>query len=521
MSEGAGAGFYFDQRAAEMAIRFFERVIVHTKGDFAGKPFELQPWQRDQIIAPLFGWKRPDGSRRYRRAYMELPRKSGKSTIASGVALLLLLADNEAGAEIYSAAADREQARIVFEQAKAFVEQSPILSREVAVYRNYLKAKRGGGEYKAISADAMTKHGYNASGIVFDELHSQPNRELWDVLTTSMGARRQPLLLAITTAGFDRTSICWEQHEHATRVLADPAFDTEYFAYIAAAPETADWTDPAVWRLANPNLGITVAESYIAAECKRAQSSPAFANTFKRLYLNIWTSVESRWLNEFDWRKCGAELPDLRGRKCYGGLDLASTIDIAALVLVFPPITAGEPVWLLPSFWIPADNMRARELRDRVPYGAWQQAGHLRATAGNVIDYSQIEADIIALAATYQIEEIAYDKWNASAIVQRLAAADLKMIEMGQGFASMTAPTKELERLILSAGVGHGGQPVLAWMAANCMTEQDAAGNIKPSKARSRQKIDGIVAAIMGIDRITRHTSAPRSVYEDRGMVII
>ena len=280
---------WFDPRAAQAAERFFERVIRHTKGQWAGQPFALQPWQRDQVIRPLFGMKRGDGSRRYRRAYIEIPRKNGKSTIASGIALLLLLADGEPGAEVFSAAADRAQASIVFDQAKQFVEGSPILSREVRVYRSHLAVPKTNSVYRVLSADAFTKHGLNAHGIVVDELHAQPNRELWDVLATSMGARRQPLMVAITTAGYDRNSICWEQHEHARQVLAGTIDDPEYFAYIAAAEESDDWTAPATWYRANPSLGATVSESYLAGECARALSSPAYQNTFRRLYLNQWT----------------------------------------------------------------------------------------------------------------------------------------------------------------------------------------------------------------------------------------
>jgi phage terminase large subunit-like protein len=512
--------YYFDDRASQLAIRFFERAIKHSKGAHAGQAFTLQPWQRE-LIAQMFGTKRADGSRRYRRAYLELPRKSGKSTIAAGIALLLLLADNEPGAEIYSAAADKEQARIVFEQAKTFVEQSPLLASEVQVFRNYLYAPRSRSIYKAISADAYTKHGFNSHGVIFDELHAQPSRELWDVLATSMGARRQPLLVAITTAGFDRQSICFEQHEQARQVLANPDYDPEFLAYIAAADDNDDWTDPAVWRKANPNLGVTVQEDFLAAECERAKKTPAAQNTFKRLYLNMWTTSESRWLNASDWLACQQPRPALDGRICFGGLDLADTIDIAALVLSFPAVDHGQPAWLLPFFWIPAESMRARSLRDRVPYDVWCKAGLIKSTPGNVIDYSIIEADILELATRYQIRQIAYDRWNASQIVQRLQAADLAMVETGQGFASMSSPTKELERLILSRGIAHDGGAVLSWMIDNVMVEIDAAGNIKPSKRRSREKIDGVVASIMAIDRMLRTGADARSVYEDRGLFFL
>jgi len=512
--------FYFDQRSAEAAIRFFERIIRHTKGQWAGQTFALQPWQKDQVIGPLFGWKRPNGTRRYRRAYVEIPRKQGKSTIASGIALLLLLADNEPGAEIYSAAADRSQAAIVFDQAKQFVEGSPILQREVKVYRSHLAVPRTNSVYRVLSADAFTKHGLNAHGIVVDELHAQPNRELWDVLATSMGARRQPLMVAITTAGFDRNSICWEQHEHARQVLDGTVADQEYFAYIAAADQDDDWTSPATWRKANPSLGVTVSEEYLAGECARALASPAYQNTFRRLYLNQWTSQDARWLDMRAWDACGKSLPDLSGRPCYGGLDLASTTDIAAFVLAFPPVEEGEPMWLLPNFWIPDANMIERVRRDRVPYDAWVRDGLVHATPGNVIDYRRIQAVIEELGQAYDIREMAFDRWGATAISQGLTDAGFTMAQMGQGYASMSAPTKELLRLVLSGEIAHGGHPVLRWMADNVTTEEDAAGNIKPSKAKSREKIDGVVASIMAIDRAQRNAGdSGRSVYEDRGIL--
>jgi phage terminase large subunit-like protein len=512
-------GYWYDERAALGAVRFFERVIRHTKGEWAGQPFALQPWQRGEVIEPLFGWKRTDGTRRYRRAYIEIPRKQGKSTISSGLALLLLLADAEPGAEIYSAAADKTQASIVFDQAKQFVEGSPLLSREVRVYRNYLAVPKTNSIYRVLSADAFTKHGLNAHGIIFDELHAQPNRELWDVLATSMGARRQPLMVAITTAGYDRASICWEQHEHARQVLAGVVDDPEYFAFIAAADESDDWTSPATWYKANPSLGVTVSEDYLRGECNRAQVSPAHQNTFRRLYLNQWTQQENRWLDMRAWDACAAALPDLTGRPCYGGLDLASTTDVAAFVLAFPSVEEGEPLWLLPFFWIPQANLRERVLRDRVPYDAWARDGLVTATPGNVIDYGHIEAQIVRLAEQYDLREVAFDRWGAAQITQNLTGHGLTMVQMGQGFASMSAPSKELLRLVLSGAIGHGGNPVLRWMADNVTAEQDAAGNVKPSKAKSRQRIDGIVAAIMALDRATRHDpEAGASVYEERGI---
>jgi phage terminase large subunit-like protein len=511
--------FWYDKDTADLAVRFFERLLVHSKGEWAGKPFILQEWQREDIIKPLFGWKRKsDNTRRYRTAYIEIPRKNGKSTLCAGLGLYLLFADGEPGAEIYSAAADKDQARIVFDEAKNMVEASPALSEYGKAYRNTIVVKSERNTYKVISADAYTKHGFNAHGIVFDELHAQPSRDLWDVLNTSVGARRQPLMLMITTAGvYDPESICWEQHEYARQVLDGVIDDPSFFAYIAAADDEDDWTSPVVWAKANPGLGETIKLDYLEGECRRAIASPAYQNTFRRLHLNQWTSQDERWLDMTAWNDCKRELPDLKGRTCFGGLDLASTTDIAAFVLCFPPNEEGEPYWLVPHFWIPSDNLIERVRRDRVPYDAWLRDGLIMATPGNVIDYYYIEQTIRQLAIDYDLQEIAFDRWGATLLYQRMEEARQTMIQFGQGFASMSPPMKQFLTLILSKQIAHDGNPVLRWMADNVVARQDPAGNIKPDKSRSKQKIDGIVAIIMGLDRALRFGGA--SVYDERGVI--
>lgn len=508
--------YRFDERAATVAERFFERMLVHIEGPMVDLPFRLEGWQRT-LVRELFGWKQADGARRYRKLYLEVPRGNGKSTFAAGLALLLLAVDGEKSAKVYSAAAEKGQAAIVFETAEKMVAASPILSKRIKPYRNKtMTYEETGSRYIVLSADAYSKHGLNPHGIVFDELHAQPNRELYDVLNTAMGKRRQPLMIMITTAGYDRNSVCWEQHEYALKVQDGKVVDPTFLSAIWAAGKDDDWTCPDTWRKANPNYGVSVREEFLRQECATAMASPAYQNTFRRLYLNQWTQQESRWLDMAAWDACGEPAPDLAGRSCYGGLDLASTTDIAAFVLAFPAVD-GEPVRLLPFFWIPEDNMRERSLRDRVPYDAWVRDGLVFATPGNVIDYGAIEAFIVGLAEKYNIKEIAFDRWGATQISQNLTGADLTMVQMGQGYASMTAPTKEMGRLVLAGKLAHGGNPVLRWMADNVTVEQDAAGNIKPSKAKSREKIDGIVAAIMALDRATRH-DPEESVYESRGI---
>lgn len=521
-------GFWFDDRAADVAVTFFERLLRHTKGEWAGHEFALQAWQRDEVIRPLFGWKRADGTRKFRRAYIEIPRKNGKSTLSAGIALALLLVDAEPGVEVYSAAADRAQAAIVFDAASTMVQGSPALARYAEVYRREIRVPKLNGIYRVLSADAPTKHGLNAHGVIFDELHAQPNRELWDVLATSTGARRQPMMVMITTAGYDRTSICWEQHEYARQVQSGAINDPSFFVYITAADDDDDWTDPAIWAKANPGLGVTVKLDYLEAECEHAKNVPAYQNTFRRLHLNQWTNQESRWLDMTMWDRCSDPLPDMTGRVAYGGLDLASTTDIASFVLCFLPVDPdpdasdeNQPYRLLPFFWIPEQNMVERARRDRVPYDAWVRDGLMMATPGNVIDYTYIRLKIRELAEKYQIREIAFDRWGAELLRQQLEEDGLTMVQMGQGFASMSAPTRELLRLVLSEQLAHGGHPVLRWMADNVVVQQDAAGNVKPNKAKSREKIDGVVAAIMAVDRATRNEGTGPSVYEERGMLTL
>jgi len=514
--------FYFDECAAQVAVNFFERLLHHSKGEWAGRPFILEAWQRDQIIRPLFGWKRSDGTRRYRRAYIEVPRKNGKSTLASGIALFLLFADDEPGAEIYSAAADRDQAGIVFDEAKTMVVNSPELDKRAQCFKRSIIVQSTWSTYRVLSADAPTKHGFNAHGVIFDELHAQPNRDLWDVLNTSTGARRQPLMVMITTAGYDLNSICGEQHEYARQVLAGIIDDPEFFAFIAAAEMDDDWQDPEIWKKANPNLGISVKFDYLQAEAHRAAMSPAYQNTFRRLHLNQWTQQETRWMPIEAWDTCAQPINAslLENAGCYGGLDLASTSDIASFVLDFP----GEPgeeehhAWL-PFFWIPEENMIERARKDRVPYDAWVRDGLITATPGNVIDYAYIVAKIIEMGEQFNIKEIAFDRWGAFQISQQLEAARFTMVGFGQGFVSMSAPTKELLRLVLNGRLAHGGNPVLRWMADNMVVSTDPAGNVKPNKARSREKIDGIVAGTMALDRAIRHGNENKSVYEGRGLL--
>ena len=504
-----------DTEQAKIAIRFFEENLTHAKGELGGKPFLLEPWQKT-YIGRLFGTVR-DGLRQYRTSLLAIPRKNGKSTLCAGIALKLMF-DGEPGAEIYSCAADRDQARLVFEMAKVCVEASPKLRQRLRVFRNSIVREDTHTVYRALSAEAFTKHGLNAHGVIFDELHAQPDRELNDVMATSMGARRQPLLVYITTAGYDRKSICWEIWRYAEGVASGAIKDDTFLPQIYAAPADADWKDERVWAAANPNLGVSVKLDFLRTECQRAVEVPAYENTFRQLYLNQWTEQDTRWLRMDLWAQCGKPCPvPLGGRDCFGGLDLASTYDTTALVLVFP--LEDGTYWVEPHFWVPEENMRQRVKRDRVPYDVWHKQGHLHVTPGNVTDYDQVRSDINALAKKYGIRQLAIDRWNATQLAVQLQGDGIEVVGFGQGYASMSAPAKRLESLVVAGRLLHGGHPVLTWQAGNVAIQHDHAGNIKPSKQKSAERIDGIVSACMAIGLADAATARPAETNWD--MIIL
>ena len=518
-------GYWFDGAAATLAVNFIELCLHHTKGEWAGQPFILEEWQREWV-SNLFGWKRPDGTRRYRVAYVEIPRKNGKSIIGSALALYLLFADGEQGAEVYSAAADRTQAALVFDPAKKMLENSSmLLAEKPQIYKHTISVPKTNSFYRVISADAKHQQGFNSHGVIFDELHVQPNRDLWDVLTTSMGARRQPLMIALTTAGYDRNSICWEQHEYARQILEGITEDDSFYPVIYGAKEDDDWLDEAVWEKANPNLGVSVKLEFLRKEAQKATSVPAYQNTFRRYYLNQWTSQQSRWLDMEAWNACGEPFDEklLDGAECYGGLDLASNSDLAAFVLDFPEEGKDEDQrhrWLA-KFWIPADNLEERTRQHRVQYDVWVRDDLIQTTEGDIIDYEVILRDIEALGERYNIKEIAFDRWGATQVSRRLSDMGYSVVGFGQGMVSMAAPTRELLRIVLGKRLEHGGNPVLKWCADNMVVDTDSAGNVKPNKEKSREKIDGIVAGIMALDRAMRHDAAGGSAYEDHGLMVV
>ena len=518
------SGFWFDAAAADRAVQFFERCLTHVKGELAGLPLKLDPWEADRIIRPLFGWKRKDGTRRYRKLYVEIPRKNGKSTLCAGIALYLLHADREPGAEVYSAAADREQAAIVFDVAKQMVMQSEPLRQRSEVYRRSMVVLESASSYRVLSADAFTKHGLNASGVVVDEVHAQRNRELIDVLTTSVGSRRQPLEAYITTAGYDRKSIGWELHDYAVKVRDGVIDDAAFLPVIFAADEEDDWTDEKVWARCNPGLGHSLKLDYLRGECAKAKAIAAYENTFKRLHLNIWTEQENRWIQIETWDACNAAVPDLedlRGRRCWIGVDLSSTTDITAAVALVEDPEDPDVFDVVPFFFVPEERIAERARRDRVPYDLWRDQGWLIATEGNVVDYDAVRDKINELGEIMQIVEIPIDRWNSTGLQTQLGGDGFTVVPFGQGFASMSSPTKELERMLLDKKLRHGGHPVLRWMATNVAVVQDPAGNMKPAKNKSTERIDGIVALIMAIGRAIAGEPGPSVMPDDYQFIAV
>lgn len=515
---------HYDKKKADRAVTFIEN-LCHTKGKWAGTPFWLLPWQ-EQLIRDIFGIVKPDGNRQFRTAFVEICKKVGKSELAAAIALYLLYADNEPSAEVYGAAADRQHASIVFDVAKQMVEMSPALmkrSKLMGVTKRIVNYGNA-GYYQVLSAEVGGKHGFSVSGLVFDEIHTQPNRQLYDVLTKgSSDARQNPLHFIITTAGNDRHSIAYELHTKAVDILEGRRVDPTFYPVVYGLKDDEDWEDEANWYKVNPSLGYTVDVERLRDAYREAKQNPADEITFKWLRCNMWVSSTVAWIPDAIYMRGNEpiDMASLEGRDCYAGLDLSSTGDITALVLIFPPRDEDEKFVLLPYFWIPEETIPRRVKANSVPYDIWEKQGYIMSTEGNVIHYDFIEKFIMDLSEKYHILEIAVDRWNATHVIQNLEDNGLTMVPFGQGFASMSAPTKEFYRLLMEGKIIHGGHPVMRWMAGNVVVDTDPAGNIKVTKAKSKEKIDGIVAAIMALDRAVRHESEGRSVYDTRGIILI
>jgi phage terminase large subunit-like protein len=514
------------KKASGRVVEFCETYLTHVKGSRAGEPLILAKWQIDRIIRPLFDTKAKGYAdrRQYRTCYVTMPRKSGKSTLGAALALYLLYADGEKGAEIVSAAADTDQARIVFDVARSMVEASPVLRDMTQVYQRELVVPGTGGRYRVISAEAGTKHGMNLSGAICDELHVWTDRALYDVLGTSTGARDQPLIVILTTAGDDEHGICAEVHRHAMRVLEGVEEDPTLLSIVFAAPDDADPWDEAVWRASNPALGKFRSLEEMRSAARQAKQVPGREAAFRRLYLNQWgTAASNRWLAPGAWDACDgpADLDEVLGRPCFVGLDLASNTDIAAAVYVFPfeGEQGIERVVVLPRFWIPRDRIMAPRMtrdpliRDRL--AAWVQQGLITATGGDTIDLDVIRRAIVEMGERVRIVDIGYDRWGANHIVRQLQDDGFALTPITQSVSALSGPMREVERLVLAKILAHGGHPVLRWMERNVAVRADAENNIKPDKQKSSEKIDGIVALIMAVGQMVRSPTTV-SVYDER-----
>lgn len=529
---------YYDDNKANKVIKFV-KGLRHTKGKWAGVPFSLLPWQV-QAISDIFGTVRDNGRRQYNMAYLEIAKKQGKSELCAALALYGLCADGEWSAEVYGAAADRQQASIIFDVAVDMVDQNatlrkhikPVLSRKRLIYlptRSF---------YQVLSAEAYSKHGLNISMSVIDELHALPNADLFNVLTEGAGdAREQPLTLVVTTAGDDpdHETIGWSIHKMAIDILTGAKVDPTFYAMIYGidrenkriwtgrehmAAEEIDWESEEVWKLVNPSLGHTVSMDKVIDQFTRAKGNPAREKNFRWLRLNSWEKIKTnKWLGLDFWDLCKGkiDLEQLKGRPCYGGMDLSTKIDMTSFVLVFPPDDINTRWIILPWFWVPEDRVKERVESDHVPYDTWVKQGYMKTTPGNVIDYAFIEKEITGLKDIYDIKEIGYDPWNAMQTAIRMEDIGLTMVEVRQGYKSMSPPMKEIEQLVLGKKIQHGGHPVLRWNVGNVETKMDENENIRPVKDKGTERIDGLVATINAMARAMLHEDNT-SVYEKRGM---
>lgn len=518
-------GFYFSETAAQHIVDFFEKYLRHSKGEWAGQPFFLQPWQIF-CLSVQFGWLRIDNkTRRFRLAWNELPRKNGKSTINAGKGLYLLAADAEPGAEVYAAATKRDQAKIIWAEAARMVKKSPSLLKIIKPYNSSLALLATGSKFEPLGADSDTMDGLNVHGGLIDEIHAHKDRGVFDILETATGSRRQALIDITTTAGSNRHSIAFELHDYATKILERVLDDDTFFGFIAAADPAAEkenpkyWADENVWAEANPNIDISAKRDDLKRKCKRAMDIPAYQNTFKRLHLNIWTEQAVRWLDMGKWDACDVKVnpEELDRQPCFGGLDLSSTTDLTSLALIFDRF--GQTI-CLPFFFLPEENLAEKQKVDRVPYLRWVEEGYLTVTPGNVIDYDFLREFINEIATRFAIKELGADPYNATQLSLQLKNDGLNIVHHRQTYATLSASSKELEALVLSRRLIHNANPVLRWNAANVAIQTDSKENIRPVKDASTGRIDGIVALIISL--AARAMSPPESdfVYNQRAIYI-
>ena len=509
-------GWYFDRKAAIRAIGFIEK-LKHTKGKWAGQRFKLESWQQF-ILWNIFGWMKADGTRRFRYVYVEIARKNGKTALSAGIGLYMLFADGEARPEVYSAATVKDQARICFSDAVEIVKKTD-LKNYLSPYRNSIVYKLKGGTMKPLSSDYGTHDGLNPSCGIIDEFHAHKDSGMFDVIKSAFGARRQPLMFIITTAGFNKNGACYAYRSNVIKILQGINEDDSLFGIIYTLDSKEEWDNPKMWIKSNPNLGVSVFPEYLADQVNDAKNRPEAVRTVMTKNVNLWVDAEKTWILDDMWQKCigTTDIKSLRGCKCWGGLDLSNVSDITAFVLLFHE---NEKFQLLPFFWIPEDKMLEKIRKENINYDKWSSLGFVKVTAGNVLDYDFVKADILQIAEIYDLQSTAYDRWNASQTIIDLQNEGMECSPFGQGYGSMGAPTKEFEKMVLTEKIEHFGNPVLRWMMASTVVKTDPAGNIKPDKEKSSQKIDGIVASIMALGEwMTAQAEEDNNPYNQRGML--
>lgn len=508
-------GFYLDSKAGERAVNFIQK-LKHTKGKWALQPLLLEPWQTF-IVYNLFAWKKADGTRRYRYAYVEVARKNGKTALAAGIALYMLYAEREPRAEVYSVATVKDQAKLCFNDSVAIVKNTA-LSQRMKIFRDSILYEQMGAYFKPLSSDDGIHDGYSPYCVIVDEYHAHKDNGMMDVMRSGMAAREQPLVFIITTAGFNKNYPCFAYRQNVKNVINGIVDDDSLFGIIYEMDEGDDWTDPANWGKANPNLGISVDYEYLAGEVKDAQNRPEAVRGVKTKNLNMWVDAETTWILDEVWQQCSGDITvkDLKGCRCWGGLDLANVLDITAFVRVFE---YEDKLAIVPKFWIPEDKLQEKIAKENVSFAEWVQKGYITVTPGNVTDYDYVERDILDLCESDDVISVAYDRWNSSQTIIHMQDEGLELSPFGQGYGSMSAPTKEFEKLVLSGKIIHFGNPVLRWMMASVAISTDPAGNIKPDKRKSSQKIDGIVATIMAIgEMMTYLAKEEKNPYNSRGL---
>lgn len=515
LENGHERGLYFDRDEAQIVLDFFS-LLKHSKGKWAGTPIVLSPWQAFCMVV-VFGWKKTGDVRRFRTSYKEVARKNGKSTEASGIGLYGLVADDEPGAEIYTAGTKKDQAKITFDEAARMRESSPSLKKRVKQVKNNLSVVKTGSKMEPIGADSTKQDGLNVHFSIVDELHAHRTSGIYDVLESAMGARRQPLTVVITTAGFDKTGFCFQLRSYAIKVLEGEVEDDSFFAIIYTLDEGDDWLDEANWIKANPNLGISASLESLRVDIKKAREIPTSKINFLTKHLNIWTDSAEAWVDieKFDACRKPFELSELTGILLFGGLDLATVTDITAFVIIG---WKDGKLHVKPFFYLPEETAQARWKKNQVPYPEWAKKGYITLTPGNICDYNFIKADVHRLMESNRIGDIGFDRYNASQLVVDLQNEDVPLTEVGQGFLSMNPAMREFERLYISGQMVWDGNPVLRWMAGNLQAALDPAGNLKPDRKNSREKIDGMAALFDAIARMMANEVEGPSVYETRGI---